>query len=91
MVDKDDYKAWYEEAMIASNEAGFVGMSAAETIHCLASLLQDSNKKNYTPLTEEQIRRIDDSTHFHESFDWNIRFARAIERWHGIGVENSET
>ena len=29
---QDDFKAWYEEAMIASNEAGFAGMSAAETI-----------------------------------------------------------
>jgi hypothetical protein len=29
---QDDYKAWYEEAMIASNEAGFAGLSAAETI-----------------------------------------------------------
>ena len=31
-----DYKAWYDEAMVASNEAGFAGMSAAETIRALA-------------------------------------------------------
>ena len=34
---EDDYKAWYEEAMVASNEAGFVGASAAETIRALVS------------------------------------------------------
>jgi hypothetical protein len=33
----DDYKAWYEEAMVASNEAGFVGLTAAETIRELAA------------------------------------------------------
>ena len=38
------------------------------------------------PLTDEQIKRIDDSTHFHESLDWNLRFARAIEKHHGIGA-----
>ena len=37
------------------------------------------------PLTEEEIRSIDKSTHFHESPDWEVRFARAIERKHGIG------
>lgn len=29
-------------------------------------------------LTDEEIRRIDDATHFHESPDWSVRFARAI-------------
>jgi hypothetical protein len=28
----DDYKEWYEEAIIASNELGFAGMSAADVI-----------------------------------------------------------
>jgi hypothetical protein len=37
------------------------------------------------PLTEEQIQMIDANTHFHESPDWPVRFARAIERAHGIG------
>ena len=32
----DDYKAWYDEAMVASNAAGFMGISAAETIRWLA-------------------------------------------------------
>lgn len=36
------------------------------------------------PLSEEEIKMIDDSTHFHESTDWPIRFARAIERAHNI-------
>ena len=39
------------------------------------------------PLTDEEIKRIDDNTHFHESTDWYVRFARAIERAHGIGGE----
>jgi hypothetical protein len=36
------------------------------------------------PLTDERINLIDKSTHFHESPDWCLRFARAIERAHGI-------
>lgn len=32
-----DYKTWYEEAMVASNEAGFVGVDAATTIRRLAA------------------------------------------------------
>lgn len=30
-----DYKTWYDEAMCASNEAGFAGVSAAQTIRDL--------------------------------------------------------
>lgn len=33
----DDYKARYEEAMVASSEAGYVGMSPAETIRALVA------------------------------------------------------
>ena len=29
-------------------------------------------------LTDEEIQAIDDSTHFHEAFDWSIRFARNV-------------
>lgn len=36
------------------------------------------------PLSDDVIKMIDDSTHFHESTDWPIRFARAIERAHNI-------
>jgi hypothetical protein len=39
------------------------------------------------PLTDEEIRQIDSDTHFHESRDWPVRFARAIERKHGIGEQ----
>ena len=39
------------------------------------------------PLTENQIRRIDDDTPFHEGPEWLVRFTRAIERAHGIGGE----
>lgn len=31
-VKQDDYETWYEEAIIASNNAGFAGMSAAQVI-----------------------------------------------------------
>lgn len=34
---QSDYRAWYEEAMVASNEAGFAGVSAADTIRFLAA------------------------------------------------------
>lgn len=43
------------------------------------------------PLTDEEIRRIDDETMFHESPEWSLRFARAIERAHGIGNEARAT
>lgn len=39
------------------------------------------------PLTENQIRRIDDDTPFHEGPEWLVRFTRAVERAHGIGGE----
>ena len=38
-----------------------------------------------TLITDERIREIDDETHFHESPDWSVRFARAIEREICIG------
>ena len=31
----DKYKEWYDEAMVESNKAGFVGISAGETIQRL--------------------------------------------------------
>ena len=36
------------------------------------------------PLTDERIRQLDDATKFHESHNWSVRFARAIEAAHGI-------
>lgn len=60
---------------------------AKKVIDKLKKVLDNPEVVN-SPLTDEQIKRIDDQTHFHESFDWNIRFAKAIERWHGIGVDN---
>ena len=36
----DAYKIWYDEAMVASNEAGFAGASAAQTIRELSAQLQ---------------------------------------------------
>ena len=39
------------------------------------------------PLTDDEISRIDDATPFHENVEWEVRFARAIERAHGIGGE----
>lgn len=29
-------------------------------------------------LSDEEIQAIDDQTHFHESHDWSIRFARSV-------------
>lgn len=31
-MNEDNYKLWYEEAIIASNDLGFAGMSAADVI-----------------------------------------------------------
>lgn len=36
------------------------------------------------PLTDEEIKIIDDGVHFHEAPDWSLRFARAIEAAHGV-------
>ena len=38
----DDYKAWYEDAMAASNEAGYVGISPADTIRALQADLDNA-------------------------------------------------
>ena len=38
---KDEFKAAYIEAMVASNEAGFAGMSAAETIRELSRMVAE--------------------------------------------------
>jgi hypothetical protein len=43
-VEQDDYKAWYEEAMNASNEYGFVGLDAAQTIRELARMLAEASQ-----------------------------------------------
>lgn len=40
-IETDDYKSWYIEAMIASNEAGYVGLSAAQTIRELNKLVHE--------------------------------------------------
>lgn len=37
----NDYKAWYDEAMVASNTAGYVGMSAAQTITTMAQRIEE--------------------------------------------------
>ena len=37
-----------------------------------------------TPLTDERIRQLDDETKFHESHNWSVRFARAVEAAHSI-------
>lgn len=37
-----------------------------------------------TPLTDERIRQLDSATKFHESHNWSVRFARAVEAAHGI-------
>lgn len=52
----DDYKAWYEEAMVASNEAGFSGMSAAETIRELDRMVNTRPQPaDWVGLTDEEM------------------------------------
>ena len=46
----EDYKTWYDEAMCASNEAGFAGMSAADTIRELARELAALKQPQAEPL-----------------------------------------
>lgn len=36
--------------------------------------------REWQSLTDAEIQAIDDATHFHESPDWEARFARAIEQ-----------
>lgn len=52
-----------------------------EMVELIDGLMLDAD-----PLTDEEIRQIDSDTHFHESRDWSVRFAKAIERKHGIGT-----
>lgn len=51
---QDDYKAWYEEAMAASNEAGYVGLSAAETIRELDKIVSTQPAAPVQPAKQEQ-------------------------------------
>lgn len=46
MSTNDNYQEWYEEAIIASNELGFAGMSAAQVIKLQAEELEDSRKSD---------------------------------------------
>ena len=46
----EDYKTWYDEAMCASNEAGFAGVSAADTIRELARELAELKQPQAEPL-----------------------------------------
>lgn len=41
-----EYKAWYVEAMCASNAAGYVGLSAAQTITALAEEVTSHKQAN---------------------------------------------
>ena len=36
--------------------------------------------REWQSLTDAEIQALDKSTHFHESPDWGVRFARAIEQ-----------
>lgn len=46
MSTNDNYQEWYEEAIVASNELGFAGMSAAQVIKFQAEELEDSRKSD---------------------------------------------
>ena len=52
-VEEDNYKLWYEEAIIASNEEGFACMSAADVIKYQAAEIRDLESK--VKLLEKQV------------------------------------
>lgn len=51
----------------------FAGEEVQQLIHPSELELVETNL-----LTDEEIQVIDDQTHFHESHDWSIRFARNV-------------
>jgi hypothetical protein len=53
-----DYKALYDEAMVASNQAGFVGFTAADTIRQLAEQRADDAKLAPDHEQNEWIREL---------------------------------
>ena len=64
-----DYKAWYEEAMVASNEAGYVGFDAAQTIRALAALATTQPATVTQQLTAEQPAPVSPRSHFIKGWD----------------------
>lgn len=71
---KDDYRAWYIEAMEASNEAGFVGLSAADTIRALAATpalpaTEDSSAGDLAAVQAEPVVT---------SVGWREQFSQAV-------------
>ena len=54
---------------------------ASKAITAIKAALKELGQE---PLSDDEIKRIDDGTMFHESSDWSLRFARAIEQAHGI-------
>lgn len=52
----NDYKEWYEEAIIASNELGFAGMSAADVIKYQAVEIEQWKKDLRE--TEDELNRM---------------------------------
>ena len=64
---------------------GYVTLQAIRAM--VGEVISHGNVQERKPLSDCQIKFVEDSVHFHESVDWNLRFARAIERAHGIGEE----
>lgn len=54
-----DYRDWYNDAMKASNEAGFVGMSAGDTIRALAAPVAGGQAAPAIPEGETLADRLD--------------------------------
>ena len=57
----DDYKKLYDEAMVASNEVGFVGMTPAETIRAQAAVIEDvlpDEWQCFQPPISEVVKRL---------------------------------
>lgn len=65
---------------VSEHDWGDADMVAMDNLSAaLAAAPRPPTAPERKPLTDERIREIDDETHFHESPDWPVRFARAIE------------
>ena len=76
---KDEFKAAYIEAMVASNEAGFAGMSAAETIRELSRMVAEQPEQQ-EPVGALILGGVIDTSDGPEYEEWDIEWNnKAIE------------
>lgn len=76
------YERWYYEALNVDADV----RNAAYQFTLVLDALQNKLRELLTPaeLSDEYIKNIDDNTHFHESPDWSVRFARNILKAAGV-------